>query len=298
MSGLIPLTFFMIKIIETPRDAMQGIKEFIPTYKKVAFLNTLLRVGFDTLDFGSFVSPKAIPQLKDTAEVVEQLNLENTKTKLLAIIGNQRGALQASEFPQIKYLGYPYSISETFLKLNINSNFDKAFKQVSDIQEICIKNDKELVIYISNAFGNVYNDEWSPEIVFQHVEKLDTLGIKIIPLSDTVGVGNYDSIYSAFDAVTENFKHIEFGAHLHTTNQNWHENVSAAFNAGCRRFDTVLNGLGGCPMSGKQLVGNLHTRKLLYFLQKRNERVSLNMNAFSKALFAEQSIYPMSAFFK
>jgi len=286
----------MIKIIETPRDAMQGIKEFIPTHKKIAFLNTLLQVGFDTLDFGSFVSPKAIPQLRDTAEIVEQLNLSNTKTKLLAIIGNTRGALQAVEFPQIKYLGYPYSISETFLKLNINSNFDKSFKQVTEIQEICVKHNKELVLYISNAFGNVYDDAWSPEIVYEHVQKLNSLGIKIIPLSDTIGVGNYDTIYSAFDAVVHDFSHIEFGAHLHTTNNNWHENVSAAYNAGCRRFDTVLNGLGGCPMSGKELIGNLHTRKLLYFLQKRKESIPLNMQAFNKALFAEASIFPASSF--
>jgi len=288
----------MIKIIETPRDAMQGIKEFIPTYKKVAFLNTLLRVGFHTLDFGSFVSPKAIPQLKDTAEVLEQLDLSQTKTKLLAIIGNTRGANQASQFSQIKYIGYPYSISETFLKLNINSNFAKAFNQVSEIQNICIKKNKELVLYISNAFGNVYEDAWSPEIVYDHVKKLNSLGIKIIPLSDTVGVGNYDSIYSAFNAVSNSFSHIEFGAHLHTTNKNWHENVSAAYNAGCRRFDTVLNGLGGCPMSGKELVGNLHTRKLLYFLQKRKEKISLNMNAFNKALFAEARIFPNSSFMR
>ncbi len=282
----------MIKIIETPRDAMQGIKVFIPTYKKVAFLNTLLKIGFDTLDFGSFVSPKAIPQLKDTAEVVEQLDLCNTQTKLLAIIGNKRGALQASQFPQIKYLGYPYSISETFLKLNINSNFEKAFKQVSDIQEICTKNNKELVLYISNAFGNTYGDSWSPEIVFQHVKKINTLGIKIIPLSDTVGIGNHDSIYSAFHAVTKEFQHIEFGAHLHTTNKNWHDNVSAAYNAGCRRFDTVISGLGGCPMSGKDLVGNLQTSKLLSFLQKRKINVDLNMTAFNQALVEEASIFP------
>jgi len=291
--GLFPAHFFyMIKIIETPRDAMQGIKEFIPTHKKVAFLNTLLRVGFDTLDFGSFVSPKAIPQLRDTAEVVEQLILENTKTKLLAIIGNTRGAIQASQFPQIKYLGYPYSISETFLKMNINSDFEKSFQQVSDIQEICIKNNKELVLYISNAFGNVYDDDWSPEIVFQHVKKLNRLGIKIIPLSDTIGVGNYQTIFNAFSAVIDDFPHIEFGAHLHTTSENWNENVSAAYDAGCRRFDTVLNGLGGCPMSGKKLIGNLHTRKLIYFLHKKNEEFIFDKQAFNKALFAEASIFP------
>jgi len=292
----IPPIFFMIKIIETPRDAMQGIKEFIPTYKKAAFLNTLLRVGFHTLDFGSFVSPKAIPQLKDTAEVLDLLDLSNTKTKLLAIIGNERGALQASNFPQISYLGYPYSISETFLKLNINSNFKKSFDRVSNIQEICVKNNMELVVYISNAFGNVYDDEWSPEIVYEHVKKLHSLGIKIIPLSDTIGVGTYDTIFSAFDAVSHDFDAIEFGAHLHTTSDNWHENVSAAYNAGCRRFDTVLNGLGGCPMSGKKLIGNLHTRKLLHFLDKRNESVKLNQDALNRAVYAEAQTYPLSAF--
>ena len=286
----------MIKIIETPRDAMQGIHEFIPTYKKAAFLNTLLRVGFHTLDFGSFVSPKAIPQLKDTAEVLDLLDLSNTNTKLLAIVGNERGALQASKFSQISYLGYPYSISETFLKLNINSNFEKSFKRVSNIQEICMKSNRQLVVYISNAFGNVYGDEWSPEIVYEHVKKLHSLGIKIIPLSDTIGVGTYDTIFSAFDAVNHDFSSIEFGAHLHTTKDNWHENVSAAYNAGCRRFDTVLNGLGGCPMSGKKLIGNLHTRKLLYFLKKRNENISLNQDALNKAVFAETQTYPLSAF--
>lgn len=292
MSGLSTHFFFMIKIIETPRDAMQGLKEFIPTYKKVAYLNALLKVGFDTIDFGSFVSPKAIPQLKDTAEVVEKLDLSNTKSKLLAIIGNTRGALQASEFDQIQYLGYPYSISETFLKLNINSNFKKAYSQVSDIQEICVKNNKELVLYISNAFGNAYNDPWNPEIVYHHVNKLNKLGIKIIPLSDTTGVGSFDSIYSAFNAVVNEFKNIEFGAHLHTTSVNWHENVSAAYNAGCRRFDTVLNGLGGCPMSGKELIGNLQTRKFIHFLNKRNIDHKLDMQAFNKALFAESTVFP------
>ena len=282
----------MIKIIETPRDAMQGIKEFIPTHKKVAFLNTLLQVGFDTLDFGSFVSPKAIPQLKDTAEIVEQLDTSNTSTKLLAIIGNMRGAVQASAFPQIEYLGYPYSISESFLKMNINSNFDKAYQQVSEIQNLCIKNGKELVLYISNAFGNDYGDEWSPEIVFNHVKKLNQLGIEIIALSDTTGVGNYKSISDAFCAVTQDFKHIEFGAHLHTTEENWHENVSAAYDAGCRRFDTVINGLGGCPMSGKKLIGNLHTRYFINYLKEKNEAIDLNMKAFNKAILSEATVFP------
>ena len=286
----------MIKIIETPRDAMQGIKEFIPTHKKAAFLNALLQVGFDTLDFGSFVSPKAIPQLKDTAQVLDLLDLSHTQTKLLAIVGNKRGAVQASEFPQIDYLGYPYSISESFLELNINSNFQKSLQDVSDIQNICIKNGMELVVYISNAFGNVYGDEWSPEIVYEHTKKLHALGIKIIPLSDTIGIGNYESIYSAFEAVNEQFPTIEFGAHLHTTQNNWHDNLSAAFNAGCRRFDTVISGLGGCPMSGKELIGNLHTRNLLHFLETKNEVSHLNTAALDKAVVIESQTFPITAY--
>ena len=286
----------MIKIIETPRDAMQGIKEFIPTHQKAAFLNSLLKVGFDTLDFGSFVSPKAIPQLKDTAEVLDILDLSQTKTKLLAIVGNKRGALQASEFSQISYLGYPYSISESFLELNINSNFRKSLQHVSDIQNICVKNDMELVVYISNAFGNVYGDPWSPEIVYEHTKKLHALDIKIIPLSDTIGIGNYDTIYSAFEAVTNNFSTIEFGAHLHTTQNNWHNNLSAAFNAGCRRYDTVISGLGGCPMSGKELIGNLHTRNLLQFLETKNELPNLNTAALDRAVIIESQTFPLSAY--
>lgn len=282
----------MIKIIETPRDAMQGIKEFIPTSRKLEYIQALLAVGFDTLDFGSFVSPKAIPQLRDTAEIVEQLDLSQTNTKLLAIVGNTRGAEIASQFPQIKYLGYPYSISETFLRLNINSNFEKSFQQVSDILNICVKNGKELVLYISNAFGNAYGDNWSPKIVFEHVKKLNNLGIKIIPLSDTTGVGTFESIFQSFEAVVNEFSNIEFGAHLHTHHSNWHENIEAAYNAGCRRFDTVLNGLGGCPMSGKKLVGNLPTWNLIQFCQEMDEDINLDMAAFNQAQFLETTVFP------
>lgn len=282
----------MVKIIETPRDAMQGIKEFIPTEKKAAFINALLQVGFDTLDFGSFVSPKAIPQLADTQAVIEKLDLENTNTKLLAIIGNKRGAEAASQFPQIKYLGYPYSISETFLKVNINSNFEKAYRDVSEMQNICQRNQQELVVYISNAFGNVYQDTWSPEIVHEHVSKLHNIGVQIIPLSDTSGVGQEESISSAFKAVISEFPHIEFGAHLHTHIGNWKVNVNAAFEAGCRRFDTVMNGLGGCPMTAKKLVGNLPTMDLLRYLEDRNEEHHLNMKALNEAFFLEAQTFP------
>jgi len=282
----------MVKIIETPRDAMQGIKEFIPTEKKIVFLNALLRVGFHTLDFGSFVSPKAIPQLKDTSEVVEKLELENTKTKLLAIVGNKKGAEIGSQFQQISYLGYPYSISESFLKRNINSNFEKSYSEVAEIQNICERNKQELVLFISNAFGNVYGDPWSAGIVHRHVRKLSQLGIKIMPLSDTSGVGKPKTIKDAFDAVINEFPDIEFGAHLHTHKGNWKENLEAACQAGCRRFDTVVNGLGGCPMTGKKLVGNLPTFDLLRYLDEIGEDHGLDMKALNQALFIEATTFP------
>lgn len=285
--------FFMIKITETPRDAMQGIKEFIPTEKKVAFLNALLKVGFDILDFGSFVSPKAIPQLADTDEVIEQLDVESSSTKLLAIIGNQRGAERASKYSNIKYLGYPYSISESFLKRNINSDFDKSLNEVREIRNICERSHQELVIYISNAFGNLYNDPWSPEIVHEHVSKLSALGINTIPLSDTSGIGNAKTISSAFEAVVEAFPHIEFGAHLHTHKDNWEENLSAAYHAGCRSFDTVMNGLGGCPMTGKKLIGNLPTFDLLKFIEDQGLEHHLDMKALNIAFFLEAQTFPV-----
>jgi len=283
----------MIKIIETPRDAMQGIKEFIPTEKKVEFLNALLKVGFHTLDFGSFVSPKAIPQLRDTAEVVEQLDLENSKTQLLAIVGNKRGAEIGSQFKQIKYLGYPYSISESFLKRNINSNFEKSFHEVAEIQNICKRSGQELVLFISNAFGNVYGDPWSPAIVHKHVSKLSKLDIKIMPLSDTSGVGKVKTIKEAFEAVINEFTEIEFGAHLHTHKGNWKENLEAACQSGCRRFDTVINGLGGCPMTGKKLIGNLPTFDLLRYLEDIGEDHGLDMKALNQALFIEAFTFPV-----
>lgn len=282
----------MIKITETPRDAMQGIKEFIPTEKKIAFINVLLKVGFDILDFGSFVSPKAIPQLADTEQVVEQIDIQDSKTKLLTIIGNKRGADRASHFKQIKYLGYPYSISESFLKRNINSNFEKSFSEVQEIQNICERSGKELVLYISNAFGNLYGDPWSAEIVHKHVSKLSRLGIKNMPLSDTSGIGDAISISSAFNAVIKEFPNIEFGAHLHTHKDNWRENLGAAYDAGCRSFDTVMNGLGGCPMTGKKLIGNLPTFDLLKFMEEKDVDHHLNMTALNEAFFLEAQTFP------
>lgn len=282
----------MIKIIETPRDAMQGIKEFIPTEKKIVFLNALLKVGFHTLDFGSFVSPKAIPQLKDTAEVVDKLDLDQTKTKLLAIVGNKRGAEIGSQFPQISYFGYPYSISESFLIKNINSNFEKSYTEVAEIQNICERSGHELVLFISNAFGNIFDDLWSAEIVHKHVSKLSKLGIKMMPLSDTSGVGTPKTIKEAFNAVIHEFPEIEFGAHLHTHKGNWKENVEAAYQSGCRRFDTVVNGLGGCPMTGKKLIGNLPTFDLLRYLDEIGKDHGLDMKALNQALFIEATTFP------
>lgn len=282
----------MFKIIETPRDAMQGIKEFIPAEKKIAYLNALLKVGFDTLDFGSFVSPKAIPQLRDTTQVIEGLDLSTTNTKLLAIIPNLRGAQNAAPFEQVAYLGYPFSISNTFLQLNINSNIGDAFAETDKILNLCQKTGKELVVYISMAFGNPYGDLWSPEIVYEWTRRLSQIGVKIIALSDTTGVGNFETISKSFKAVVSEFPEIEFGAHLHTHPGNYFDNIKAAFENGCLRFDTAINGLGGCPMSGKQMIGNLRTRDLLDFLNTQNIETKLNMEAFNKALELAAFTFP------
>lgn len=282
----------MLKIIETPRDAMQGIKEFIPTEKKIAYINALLDIGFDTIDFGSFVSPKAIPQLRDTAQVIEGLDLSRTNTKLLAIIPNLKGAQLAQPFEQINYLGYPFSISNTFLQLNINSNIGKAFEEAEKILKLCEKSGKELVLYISMAFGNPYGDLWNPEIVYEWTRKLHQIGIKIIALSDTTGVGNKETIGNSFEAVVNEFPDIEFGAHLHTTPENCTANIKAAFDNGCRRFDTVINGLGGCPMSKQEMIGNLKTRSLLAFIKEQNIEHDLNLRAFHNAISLESSTFP------
>ncbi len=282
----------MLKIIETPRDAMQGIKEFIPTEKKIAYINALLEVGFDTLDFGSFVSPRAIPQLRDTAQVIEGLDLSKSTTKLLAIIPNLRGAQIAEPFNQISYLGYPFSISNTFLQLNINSNTGTAFVETDKILNLCQKTGKELVVYISMAFGNPYGDLWSPEIVYEWTRRLSQIGVKIIALSDTTGVGNHETISKSFQAVVNEFPDIEFGAHLHTHPENCIENIKAAFDNGCLRFDTAINGLGGCPMSKKKMIGNLKTRDLLEFIKTQNIETKINLDALNKALTLAAFTFP------
>ena len=267
-----------VKVIECPRDAMQGIKDFIPTEKKVQYIQSLLRVGFDTIDFGSFVSPKAIPQMVDTAKVLEQLDLSKTESKLLAIIANIRGAQDASVHQQIDYLGYPFSISENFQMRNTHKTIAQSVVTLNEILEIADKTDKEVVVYISMGFGNPYGDPWNVEIVGEWTERLNNMGVKILSLSDTIGSSNPENISYLFSNLIPKYPEIEFGAHLHTTPTTWFEKVDAAYNAGCTRFDGAIQGFGGCPMAKDELTGNMPTEKLLsYFTQKK---VS-NLNALS-----------------
>jgi len=284
-----------MKIIECPRDAMQGIQEYIPAKVKADYINSLLQVGFDTIDFGSFVSPKAIPQMRDTAEVLDNLNLDNTKTKLLAIVANERGANDACHFEEISYLGFPFSISETFQKRNINSTIAESFSRLSAVREICFKNNKRLVTYFSMAFGNPYGDEWSTHIVAHWAEKLlNELGIKILSLSDTIGTSNRDNIRFLFEKLIPEFPEVEFGAHLHTTPQEWEEKVDAAFKAGCRRFDSAIKGYGGCPMAKDDLTGNMPTEKLLLYLKDKNLTGSIDFSMFDLAMKNSSKVFPTS----
>lgn len=283
----------MVKLIECPRDAMQGIHEFIPTEKKVAYINQLLKVGFDTIDFGSFVSPKAIPQMADTAAVLSQLDLSNTKSKLLAIVANTRGALDAAEYEEISYLGYPFSISETFQQRNTNASIQESLKRVEEIQDICARNRKQLVVYISMAFGNPYGDTWNSDIAIAWTEKLHQLGIRIIALSDTIGVSNKENIDYLFSNLIPAFKDVEFGAHLHTTPDTWKEKVEAAYNAGCRRFDGAIKGFGGCPMAADKLTGNMPTENMLAYFEERKINTGLDLNAFAESVKLAAQTFPL-----
>ncbi|MEO6348938.1 MAG: hydroxymethylglutaryl-CoA lyase [Aquaticitalea sp.] len=264
-----------IKIIECPRDAMQGIKDFIPTEKKVQYIQSLLRVGFDTIDFGSFVSPKAIPQMVDTAEVLSKLDLSKTKSNLLAIIANTRGAEEASIHKEINYLGFPFSISENFQMRNTHKTIAQSVVTLSEIMEIADITNKEVVVYISMGFGNPYGDPWNVDVVGEWTERLAKMGVKILSLSDTVGSSNPENIDYLFSHLIPKYPHIEFGAHLHTTPNLWHEKVDAAYKAGCRRFDGAIQGFGGCPMAKDELTGNMPTEKLLsYFTSKKNNELN------------------------
>lgn len=281
----------VLKIIECPRDAMQGIVEFIPTAKKAAYLQVLLEVGFDTLDFGSFVSPKAIPQMRDTAEVLELLDLSATSTALLAIVANHRGAEEAARFAQIRYLGYPFSVSETFQQRNTNADIAESLARVQDIQEVCAVSGKELVIYISMGFGNPYGDPWNAEIVQRWVEQLAGFGIRIFQLSDTIGVATPESIRYLFTKLIPAYPDAEIGAHFHTLPNAWEEKIAAAYESGCRRFDGALKGFGGCPMARDELTGNMPTEKMLTYL-RRKESLHLNENALEEALRLAQEVFP------
>lgn len=275
-----------MKIIECPRDAIQGLHHFIPTEKKIAYINQLLASDlFDTIDFGSFVSPRAIPQMADTKAVVEKLDLAETKTKLLAIIANERGALEASAYQQISYLGYPFSVSETFQLRNTNATIAESLERVKAIQDICTKTDKELVLYVSMGFGNPYGDVWNAEIVLEWVEKLKQLGIRIFSLSDTVGIATPESIGYLFGGLIPQYPDLEFGAHLHTTSDTWLEKIKSAYDSGCRRFDGAILGYGGCPMAADELVGNMPTENLLSFTTNiDSEKVNLLKIAFQNLI--------------
>lgn len=269
-----------VKIIECPRDAMQGIKShFISTEAKASYINALLKVGFNTIDFGSFVSPKAIPQMRDTANVLSQLNLSNTPSKLLAIVANVRGANDASQFEEINYLGYPFSISEIFQMRNTGKTIEQSLHILEEILNIADKTNKEVVAYLSMGFGNPYGNPWNVEIVANWTETLSKMGVKTLSLSDTIGVASGETISYLFSHLIPLYPNIEFGAHLHTNPDAWHEKVDAAFTAGCYRFDGAIKGYGGCPMATDELTGNMPTEKLVsYFTAKK---VNTNINALS-----------------
>jgi hydroxymethylglutaryl-CoA lyase len=272
-----------IKIIECPRDAMQGIKSFIPTARKVAYIQSLLRVGFDTIDFGSFVSAKAIPQMQDTAEVLAQLDLSQTNSKLLAIIANTQGAIAASAHKEIQYLGYPFSISENFQMRNTHKTIEESLVTLNEILEIADKTNKEVVAYLSMGFGNPYGDPWNVDIVGNWTENLANRGVKILSLSDTIGSSTPEVIQYLFSNLIPKYPEIEFGAHLHTTPEKWFEKVDAAYNAGCRRFDGAIQGFGGCPMAKDTLTGNMPTEKLLSFFTSQKEQTNTSPMSFESA---------------
>jgi len=272
-----------IKIIECPRDAMQGIKEFIPTKKKLRYIQSLLSVGFDTIDFGSFVSPRVIPQMRDTAEVLAELDMSQTSTKLLAIVANVRGAREASKYDKITYLGYPFAISEHFQMRNTGKNLAQSIDTLDEMLSIAKTTNKEVVAYLSMGFGNPYGDPWSIQIVEEWVETLAQMGVKILSLSDTVGTADPKDIQFLFSHLIPKYPNIEFGAHLHTHPDKWHERVDAAYQGGCRRFDGAMKGFGGCPMAKDELIGNMPTEKLVSYFTQLKKETHLNMLRFESA---------------
>lgn len=282
----------MVQLIECPRDAMQGIQEFISTEKKAAYINKLLACGFHTIDFGSFVSPKAIPQMKDTAEVLQMLDLDQSNTKLLAIVANTRGAVDACHFDEITYLGYPFSISETFQQRNTNATIEESLGRVENIQELCVKHEKQLVIYISMGFGNPYGDPWNVDIVGKWVARLSQMGIRIFSLSDTIGVSNRANISYLFGQLIPAYPELRFGAHLHTTPSSWREKVDAAYRNGCSRFDGAIKGYGGCPMAKDELTGNMATENIVLYLDEQEVDTGLKKDRFLEAMMFSGQVFP------
>lgn len=281
-----------MKLIECPRDAIQGFNRYIPTVKKIEYFNELLKVGFDTLDIGSFVSKKKIPQLADTSEIIKNIKIDNSITKLLVIVGNERGAKEAVSFDEITYLGFPFSISETFQKRNINSSIKDSLIRLENIQNLCVKNNKKLVTYFSMAFGNPYGDEWSTYIVAHWAEKLlKDFGIDILSLSDTIGTSSPKVISWLFKKLIIEFPNVEFGAHLHSSPENYLVKLQSAYDAGCKRFDGSILGIGGCPMANDDLVGNMATEKMIEFLESKSEKLKLNKDSIQKSLNIAKSIF-------
>lgn len=282
-----------LKLIECPRDAMQGIHPFIPTDLKVDYLNGLLSVGFDTIDIGSFVSPKAIPQLADTAEVLARIDLSATKSKLLVIVANERGAEAAVKQESVTYLGYPFSISETFQQRNTNTSIEGSWARTAHIAELARKAGKELVVYISMAFGNPYGDPWNADIALQWTDRLvNELGVRIIALADTVGVAEPEDVSAMFNALIPALPQVEFGAHLHARQDNWKHKTDAAWNAGCRRFDGALKGYGGCPMAEDDLVGNLAMEAFVHDLEERGIRTGLDLEQLQRSVVQAGTVFP------
>lgn len=278
---------------ECPRDAMQGLKDFIPTETKIKYINQLLKVGFDTIDFGSFVSPKAIPQMKDSADVLKGLDLDATNSKLLAIVANKRGAVDACQFDEIHYLGYPFSISETFQQRNTNASIEESLVRVEEISKLCTQHNKEIVVYISMAFGNPYGDPWNLEIAAHWCRKLsEDLGVKILALSDTIGVSNHGNITTLFSGLIQELPKVEFGAHLHSTPDSVGEKVNAAYLAGCRRFDGAIKGFGGCPMAKDDLTGNMPTEQMIAYFDQNKIGTNLDKKAFEEATKMALNVFP------
>jgi hydroxymethylglutaryl-CoA lyase len=285
-----------VKINECPRDAMQGIKEFIPTAKKVAYINALLKVGFDTLDMGSFVSPRWIPQMADTASVLRSINMADSKTKLSVIVANMRGAEEAVKYDTITYLGYPFSISETFQLRNTNTTLEDSYNAAKKMVNLCHQHNKQFIAYLSMAFGNPYDDEWSVEVAERWIEKLKAIGINYVMLSDTIGVADQSTIEYFFKNITTKFPDIDFGAHFHTTPTTWKRKIEPAWLSGCKRFDGAIKGYGGCPMAKDELTGNMPTENMVQYFTASGIETGLDLKAFAAAMELSKDIFPQDPF--